>query len=310
MANDKVLSIRADDETIERLNAIAEQSGMKKNELLAALMATYESNRLREAIPEHADDLDNLRALLKKIEHAFVSAYDFAANSEDRARASYDKQIEIYEQTITELRDKLQAAEEQRAAKEKAVKDVQAERDQLEKALEQERKLTQSQATSIDGMRAAKDSLENRVLELEKQLKAMPAMRECAEQDAAKIAGLEKQLAETVRKYEQCILDERKQHSDEMEAVRNRLNGKLEEARDRYDALQKQLSDELAESRRKLSEADDATRAKMDAALAQTEERHKEEIAHWERRTAQLETILQSRLAEVQADSKKGPEQA
>ena len=34
MANDKVLSIRADEETIERLNALADQSGMKKAEIL------------------------------------------------------------------------------------------------------------------------------------------------------------------------------------------------------------------------------------------------------------------------------------
>ena len=53
MANDKVLSIRADDDTIERLNAIAEQSGMKKNELLTALMETYEAERIRSSYSVH-----------------------------------------------------------------------------------------------------------------------------------------------------------------------------------------------------------------------------------------------------------------
>ena len=80
MANDKVLSIRADEETIERLNALADQSGMKKAEILPALISAYEADRVRDAIPERAADLDNMRSLMQQIEHAFVASFEFAAN--------------------------------------------------------------------------------------------------------------------------------------------------------------------------------------------------------------------------------------
>lgn len=129
MANDKVLSIRADDDTIERLNAIAEQSGMKKNELLTALMETYEAERIRSSVPEHAADLDNLRSMMKKIENAFVAAYDFAGNAEERVRGEVAKQIDIYEQTIGDLKAKMKAAGEKAAESAETIEALQGERD-------------------------------------------------------------------------------------------------------------------------------------------------------------------------------------
>lgn len=279
MANDKVLSIRADDETISRLNTIAEQSGMKKNELLTALLETYEAERLRNAIPEHAADLDNLRSMLKKIENAFVASYDFAANSEERARMEFEKQLDIYEQTIAELKDKQQASEEQLAERADAVKALQEEHHQLSDALAQERKLTKTQTETIEGLRAAKESMEHRVLALESKLKDMPDMDKKLKAAQAQINDLKEQITKAEQEFKKKIWQERQIHIDNMDNLRNKFNSKLDENADRYNAMQKQLTDALDEARHKLNEADDAARAKVDAALSKADERHEREMS-------------------------------
>ena len=57
MANDKVFSVRADDETIAKLEQIAETSGMKKAELLPALMSAYEVQEAKGALPGRATQM-------------------------------------------------------------------------------------------------------------------------------------------------------------------------------------------------------------------------------------------------------------
>ena len=66
MANDKVFSARADEETIDRLNELAEKTGMKKAEILPALLNAWEANRVREALPGRTTEIDNFHNLLQQ----------------------------------------------------------------------------------------------------------------------------------------------------------------------------------------------------------------------------------------------------
>lgn len=278
MANDKVLSIRADDDTIERLNAIAEQSGMKKNELLTALMETYEAERIRSSVPEHAADLDNLRSMMKKIENAFVAAYDFAGNAEERVRGEVAKQLDIYEQTIGDLKAKMKAAGEKAAESAETIEALQGERDRLADELLQSQKLSATQAESIDGLKAAMESLERRVIELESKIAEMPDVEKRAKDAEAEVESLKRQMADAEQEYEKKLWQVRNQNSDALDVLRDKLTKKLDEAHDQYGAMQRQLTDALNEARRKLAEADDAARAKVDEALAKADARHEAEV--------------------------------
>ena len=274
MANDKVLSIRADEETIERLNTLADQSGMKKAEILPALISAYEANRVRDAIPERAADLDNMRSLMQQIEHAFVASFEFAANTEARVRVEFQSRIESNEQAIAGLKEKAQQAET------KATEKIEeAKRDQLADDLAKAQELIQTKTESIDGLKAAKESMERRVIELESKLSEMPDVEARAKAAEAEVESLKHQMAKAEQEYQKKIWQIRDQEIDARELMRAKLIKKLDENAERYNTMQKQLTDALNEARRKTAEAEDKARAKMEAALDKAEKRHEAEMS-------------------------------
>lgn len=279
MANDKVLSIRADAETIDRLNTLADQSGMKKAEILPALISAYEADRVRDAIPERAADLDNMRSLMQQMEHAFVASFEFAANTEARVRVEFQSRIESNEQAIAGLKEKAQQAETKATEKIEEAKRLQAERDQLADELSKAQELLKSKTDSIGGLKAAKESTEHRVIELEKKLAEMPDVEARAKAAEAEVESLKHQMAKAEQEYQKKIWQIRDQEIDARELMRAKLIKKLDENAERYNTMQKQLTDALNEARRKTAEAEDKARAKMEAALDKAEKRHEAEMS-------------------------------
>ena len=107
MANDKVFSARADEATIERLNAVAEQSGMKKSDLLPALLEAYESNCVRQALPGRTTEIDNFHSLLSQVERAYTGSLELNVNAENRIREEYEARIISNEEAVQALRSQL-----------------------------------------------------------------------------------------------------------------------------------------------------------------------------------------------------------
>lgn len=279
MANDKVLSIRADAETIDRLNTLADQSGMKKAEILPALISAYEADRVRDAIPERAADLDNMRSLMQQMEHAFVASFEFAANTEARIRVEFQNRIESNEQAIASLKEATaKSKEEASTAKIEAAAMAEA-RDRLADELSKAQELLKSKTDSIGGLKAAKESTEHRVIELEKKLAEMPDVEARAKAAEAEVESLKHQMAKAEQEYQKKIWQIRDQEIDARELMRAKLIKKLDENAERYNTMQKQLTDALNEARRKTAEAEDKARAKMEAALDKAEKRHEAEMS-------------------------------
>ena len=279
MANDKVLSIRADEETIERLNALADQSGMKKAEILPALISAYEADRVRDAIPERAADLDNMRSLMQQIEHAFVASFEFAANTEARVRLEFQNRIESNEQAIASLKEATaKSKEEASTAKIEAAAMAEA-RDRLADELSKAQELIQTKTESIDGLKAAKESMEHRVIELEAKLTEIPDVEKRAKAAEAKVESLKRQMADSEQEYQKKLWQLRDTETSAREQLRSRLIKKLDEASDRYNTMQKQLTDALAKERARANEAEVKAREKMEAVLDKAEQRHEAEMS-------------------------------
>ncbi len=76
MANDKVFSARADEETIERLNELAEQTGMKKTEVLPALLNALMAPGVDKTLRDGARHVlaDNSSAQVRQLSVPLVKA--------------------------------------------------------------------------------------------------------------------------------------------------------------------------------------------------------------------------------------------
>lgn len=113
---DKVVSFRASEETVEKLNEIA--AGFEnKNEFLSALITAHEFGKAREALPAQATDIDDFRARLDGVLAAYMHSLELNANTEQRIRGeqatllgSKDKTIATLQEAEEKLRSELEMA--------------------------------------------------------------------------------------------------------------------------------------------------------------------------------------------------------
>lgn len=233
MANDKVFSARADEETIERLNELAEQTGMKKTEVLPALLNAWEANRVREALPGRTTEIDNFHNLLQQLKKAYTGSLELNVNAENRIRDEYSARIASNEEAVQALRAQLDKAKTEAAeAKEKAAA-AEAERAKLAEELAKANEMNATLKESLANANAAKESNERRVIDLEAQLKDMPKVKEEAAKAAKTIEKLQSDAKETELHHKTELLEAREKAADERETLRAEMAAKAEEAAER-----------------------------------------------------------------------------
>lgn len=288
MANEKVFSVRADEATIEKMNQIAEDSGMKKAEILPVLISAWEANAIREALPGRSTEIDNVHNLLAQIERAYTSSLELNINAENRIRTEYEARISSGEQAVASLKEAEAKAKADAATAKEAVENLSKERDQLLSDLAQAHELIETKTESIEGLKAAKDSIERHLVDVEAKLSAMPDMEERAKTAEATIEDLKRKLAEAEQEHEKKLWELRNLNTDAMNAQRDKFTKKLDEASERYNQLMHQMTAALAEARKNAEKAEDKAREKMEAVLDKAEKRHEAEIS---RLLAQIELI-------------------
>lgn len=249
MANDKVFSARADEETIERLNELAEKTGMKKAEILPALLNAWEANRVREALPGRTTEIDNFHNLLQQVEKAYTGSLELNVNAENRIRDEYSARIVSNEEAVQALRAQLDKAKAEVAeAKEKAAL-AEAERAKLAEELAKANEINATLKESLANANAAKESNERRVVDLEGQIKDMPKVKEEAAKATKTIEKLQAEAKEAELRHKTELLEAREKAADEREALRAELAAKAEEAAERaekrHESALKALLDQI-----------------------------------------------------------------
>ena len=288
MANEKVFSVRADEATIAKMNQIAEDSGMKKAEILPVLIAAWESNAIREALPGRSTEIDNVHNLLAQIERAYASSLELNLNAENRIRTEYETRLASSDQTIVSLKEAAEIAKSEASAAKAEAEAITKERDQLLTDLAQARELIKTKTESIEGLKAAKESIERHLVEVEAKLSDMPETEERAKAAEAEVESLKRQMSEAEQEHEKKLWNLRNMNADAMNAQREKFTQKLDEFSERYNKLMKDMTAALAEARRKAEQAEDKAREKLEAALEKAEKRHETEIA---RLLARIEAI-------------------
>lgn len=242
MANDKVFSARADEQTIERLNQLAEQSGMKKADILPALLDAWESNRIREALPGRATEIDNLHNLLTQVERAYTASLELNVNAENRIREEYAVRIQSNEEAVQALRAQLDKAKEQCEVSKAAAGQAEAQSAERGEELRRMQETLETVRESLKNANAAKDSMEKRVIELESKLASLPELQKQAAEAAERIAQLEASIADERLRHKTELLEVREKAADAREADREAMQKKFDDAMDR---AEKRHADEM-----------------------------------------------------------------
>lgn len=108
-------SVRANKEVFQRIQEISKEKGMDQGATMEALLNAWDIQAAKGLVPERAADVADFDASIQSVQKAFLRSLDLAANAEQRARVSYQAQLDALAGSVARLEKEL--AEAQEAAK-------------------------------------------------------------------------------------------------------------------------------------------------------------------------------------------------
>lgn len=284
MAEDKELkpkSMRLDDATFKRFQAISAENFGSQGQCLEALLALYDLETSKQLIPERTVEIESFQAHLNSIGDMFVSALKLNQDAELRVRSKFEALMVSKDQTITELQSKVAIyTEELKSVKEsqqvtmtelvdekKRVKDLKASIETKEKLIAALEEKNAQSAGVIADMAAEKTAcaeklrhqsdIEKKNDTLQQELVKLTAQFETDRSMAA--LELERKLLDKDREHQEALAKLREDQYNQlqaqvakMEALRDELDGLRKENA----ALNKQLSDPSAVGTESCNEID------------------------------------------------------
>lgn len=117
----KTTSVRAEEETIERFDKLAEEYNITKTDLFPQLIEAFEEKKLKEKVPGRADELDAFKAALKQLHDLYFSSVDMAVLTKTTAEQELMVELETRTRTIADLQVKQDEMKERIVKLEKAL---------------------------------------------------------------------------------------------------------------------------------------------------------------------------------------------
>ena len=296
MANDKVFSVRADEDTIAKLEALAEESGMRKADLLPVLLDCYAREQAKGALPNRSTEIDNVRSLLAQIDHAYLASLELAANADARIREEYAARLATNEQAIVSLKEKAATASSEAKEAKDALANIENERDAeaaradaAEAALE---KLQKESEEEKDRLLKFNASLQAQIGTLQEKSDAAAAELEAAsalEAENEKLKADAKAAIERAEKAEASaadLTDKLKEAAEKAKSDATELKGRYDE---KFDNLREKLSNE-----KEKAVLDERRTGEMQlrAAVDASDEKHQERV---EKMQAAIDKITEQR---------------
>ncbi len=127
----KTTSVRAEEETIEKFDKLAEEYNITKTDLFPQLLEAYQEKKLKEKVPGRADDIDAFRAGLKQIKDLYFSSIDMAVLAKTTAEKELNVELKTKTRTIADLQAKQDELKERIVKLEEALNTATAENNKL-----------------------------------------------------------------------------------------------------------------------------------------------------------------------------------
>ena len=282
MANDKVFSVRTDDETLKKLETLADESGMRKADLLPVLIDCYAREQAKGALPNRSTEIDNVRSLLAQIDHAYLASLELAANADARIREEYAARLATNEQAVASLKEKADKAASEAKEVKDALADTKEERDaeaaRADAAEEELEKLQGEAAEEKDRLLKFNSSLQAQVDVLKEKADAAAAELEAAAALESENAKIKDELTEVTGRAERA-----EREADELQKklddAKEKANLEATELKGRYDEKIDNRREKLKnEKEAAVLDARSDGEAQLRSAVAAADEKHQERI--------------------------------
>lgn len=111
MAETKVTSIRADEETTAQFKAVLEQFP-NAGECLKALMNAHEMEQAKRILTGQETSISDFQVHADSLVRAYINVLDLMTNAESRIREEFRERLESKDKTILELQERVRIAEQ------------------------------------------------------------------------------------------------------------------------------------------------------------------------------------------------------
>ena len=128
----KTTSVRAEEETIEKFDKLAEEYNITKTDLFPQLIEAYQEKKLKEKVPGRADDIDAFKAGLKQLNDLYFSSVDMAILAKTTAEQELKVELDTKTRTIADLQAKQDELKERIAKLEEGLNTATNENNQLQ----------------------------------------------------------------------------------------------------------------------------------------------------------------------------------
>lgn len=246
MAETKVTSIRASEETTMRFKELSEQFP-NSAECLKAMINAYEMSQAKGVLSGQETYINDFQSHLDSIMRAYISVLDLNANAENRIRDDFKASLESKDKIILDLQGKLAKAEENATSINDQNKKLESQIAELTAKLEQSETAKQSAITASDAQKVTIDTLNEKLNNaVEKAEQAEELKKDLAAADQRSIKA-EKELQEL--KHANEIASERAEIDKEKAvlAERSKATERIQELVDET----KKLYSEINELRKK-----------------------------------------------------------
>lgn len=289
MAETKVTSIRADEETTSRFKELSEQYP-NSAECLKALINAHEMAQAKGILAGQETNINDFQSHLDSIMRGYINALDMTANAENRIRQEFQRQLDSKDYTISDLQNSLRiSTEAELTAREQAkttkieaderVEQATKEIDSLQKELTSVKKQSSELSESLTAVRSQIVDKQQIIDNLNQQLtnaKAMTEKAESAEARAVKaeseLSAVKSELSEAKKLHESDVKELKQQLASHVTSAEQaaQLAEKLAEA-DKREALANQKEkyieelDKLRQEIKALTEENFTLKAKISA---------------------------------------------
>lgn len=106
----ETLSLRISAERKAQLEDILNKIGGTKDNAVSAIISAFESQQIKEELPERSAELDTMQALLKQVNDIYLSSVAISKQAENRIREEFANRLNASETAISELKEKAEKA--------------------------------------------------------------------------------------------------------------------------------------------------------------------------------------------------------
>jgi predicted nucleic acid-binding Zn-ribbon protein len=149
----KVKTLRADDDTFEKFKKLASDEFGNQGQCLSALINIYETETAKAVLVDRKLEIDSFQDYINKISNLFVTSLQLNADAEGRIREEFSRQLNSKEQSIENLQEQNSKLKEDLQKHKDNAEEIVAKNKELEKlntGLEKDKKTLEGLVSKND----------------------------------------------------------------------------------------------------------------------------------------------------------------